>query len=125
MSFINTLLRESLGIFDWKNVIKLISTKFADITEEKIEELRTKHRTTVEKGISPVDLEKVREQLNKSENSWRSPEILTSVSSAYKSLTGALDSWYQRRKDNYTKYVAKVQAEKTKSKKIKKVICLY
>jgi MoxR-like ATPase len=123
VTFCNTLLRNSLGLYDWKILIKTMN-KFIDLTEERIEELRAKHKISIEKGITPEDLEQVRETINNSQSSWpSSTDVFTGISSTYKALSGALDSLYQRSREGYSKYVTKKQAEKaTKSKTLKKLL---
>ncbi len=56
MNFCRTLHARTRGLFDWKHVAENHHNKMADITPEKIEELRTTHRMSLKNEITPEQL---------------------------------------------------------------------
>ncbi len=93
--------------------------KNSDITDERIDELRIKHKASLNQELSPETLESFREQFNQTENSgWGGSAIYNVISNSIQSVSGKLDSWVQKSKENYSKFVSKYQAEKAKSKSL-------
>jgi len=53
MEFCKVLQRESCGIFDWKILTKSIH-KMTDLTEEHLEELKLKHKLSLQKELDEL-----------------------------------------------------------------------
>ena len=102
------------GLFDWKTMIKMMH-KFPDITEERIFELRNRNSLTGQ-NFSKEEIKELRETVNQG---WvqaaKTSEMFTSV---FTKVSGKLDSWYKRGKENYNQYLARqqVQAARARSK---------
>jgi hypothetical protein len=84
-------------------------TRLSDITDARVDELRTKCKGSLGQELTPESMESIRQQLSQADSTTG----FTTLSVKY--FSGKLDSWYQRSRENYNKFVSKRQVEKVKS----------
>eukprot|EP01116_Phalansterium_solitarium_P023022 TRINITY_DN7861_c0_g1_i2.p1 TRINITY_DN7861_c0_g1~~TRINITY_DN7861_c0_g1_i2.p1 ORF type:complete len:833 (+),score=183.18 TRINITY_DN7861_c0_g1_i2:142-2640(+) len=110
---IDNLMKKCKSIFDPKVLVAGFA-KYADVNDERIDEIRSQHRAYFNNEISKEQLDELRANIREGTyaSASRAAEIFNQITSVHRTFTGKIDHWLQRSKANYMKYTQKRDAAK-------------